>query len=540
MSRRADTTAAALAGLLAVFWSQFAWVRPTNFGGTDEWLYISLASQRILDIPYANRPFVLLWTLPAAIVWPHSLWSYFLVHTTYLTLCGWLLFLLVRRLAPEAPLLAFLAGAFCLTWAPLDFLRLDTVLLTGYSGFTFGTLLALVLYVESWLRSKPVLLALAGLLALVTARGFEGVMPVLIAGPLLLLVLGARRSRRLAVWVVSWELLMLLIAAMVVVPFFRPEGPGSYQGSALKLDLDPVRAGARLIRQYGYHLLPLVTSPLRELAVRAVPLAAVVFLAAFAAVGSRGGVAEDGRQRRALALLAALGFLLAGLGYAGFVASPNILAAARTQFVSGPGMALFLASLACLAASGLRAPWRKRAMAALGAWVVAVGTGRTIAMQREWDESRSAFPRQHRALVDLAREVPDTRAHTLVVLIDDSGGWPATFTFRHVVDYLYAGRAAGCVWNAIDFLYPVYFVPAGVYYDPWPVIRRAWRVAPTLYRYDEVVVARAGTGGGLHVLAEWPSGVLPALPAGARYDPEARIVRGTPPPPSRAILEISP
>ena len=222
------------------------------------------------------------------------------------------------------------------------------------------------------------------------------------------------------------------------------------------------------------------------------------------------------------------------------MASPNILAAARTQFVSGPGIALFLAALACLAASALPAPWRKPAMAALGAWVVAVGTGRTIAMQREWDESRSAFPRQHRALVDLTREVPDTRAHTLVVLIDDSGGWPATFTFRHAVDYLYQGRAAGCVWNAIDFLYPAYFVPAGVFYDPWPVIRRAWHVAPTFYRYDEVVVAHAAAGGELRVLPEWPSGVLPALPAGARYDPGARIVRGTPGPPSRAILEISP
>jgi hypothetical protein len=529
----------ALPALLAVFWSQFAWVRCTNFGGTDEWLYVSLASKGVLDIPYANRPFVLLWTLPAPLLWPHDLRAYYLVHTTYLCLSGWLLFLLVRRLDPARPLLAFLAAAISLTWAPLDFLRLDTVLLTGYSGFTFATLLTLLLFVESWVRDKPVWLAAAGLLAVVAARGFEGVLPLLIVAPLLLRWVGATRSRRLLVWVAAWESLMLLTVALVVVPFFRPEGPGSYQGSALRLDLDPFHAAVRLLRQYGYHLLPLASSPPRELAGAAAPLAAATFLAAFALVAARdGGEPGDGSARGPLVRLAALGLLLAGLGYAVFVLSPSILAAARTQFLSAPGIALFLAALGCLVASWLPPRWRKAALALMGAWVVAVGTGRTVAMQREWDETRSAYPRQRRALADLTRLVPHTAPHTLIVLIDDSGGWPATFTFRHAVDYLYDGRAVGYVWKAVDFLYPAYFLPAGVYYDPWPVIREPWGVAPTLHRYDEVMVAYVGDGGALRVLPEWPSHVLPALPAGARYAPEARVVREDTLPASRAILGI--
>lgn len=529
----------ALPALVAVFWSQFAWVRSTNFGGTDEWLYIALASRRVLEIPYANRPFVLLWTLPAPLLWPHDLRAYYLVHTMYLCLSGCLLFLLLRRLEPSRPLLAFLAGAFCLTWAPLDFLRLDTVLLTGYSGFTFATLLALLLFVESWVRDKPVLLALAGLLGLVTARGFEGVLPLLIAAPLLLRWVGATRSRRLLGWMAAWEGLMLLIALLVVVPFFRPEGPGSYQGSALRLDLHPVHAAGRLLRQYGYHLLPLVSSPLRELAVPAVPLAAVTFLGAFALMPAHeGSELEDGPARRPYVRLAALGLLLAGLGYAVFVLSPSILAAARTQFLSAPGIGLFLAALGCLAASGIPPARRKAALALMGAWVIAVGTGRTAAMQREWDETRSAYPRQRRALIDLTRQVPQTAPRTLIVLIDDSGAWPATFTFRHAVDYLYDGRAVGYVWKAIDFLYPAYFLSGGVYYDPWPVIRKPWGVAATLYRYDEVVAVYAGEDGALRVLPEWPSHVLPALPAGARYAPEARVLREGALPASRAILRV--
>lgn len=534
-------TGAALLALLAVFWSQFAWVRATNFGGMDEWLYISLSSRGVLGIPYANRPFVLLWTLPAALLRPHDLRSFYFVHAAYLTLTGWLLFLLLRRLCPSRPLLAFLAAAFCLTWAPLDFLRLDTVLVTGYSGFTFATLLALVLFTESWARDKPVGLALAGLIALLAARGFEGVLPLLIAAPLLLPWVGARRSRRLAVWVLAWEGLMLLIAALVLLPFLRPDSLGSYQASALKPDLHPARVAIRLLRQYGFHLLPLFSSPPRELAVPAVPVAVAAFLAAFALVGRRAEpLAVEGRERGALGLLAALGAVLAALGYAPFVASAAILTAARTQFLSAPGIGLLLAALALLAVSALPGSWRRPALALMGAWVVAVGTGRTIAMQRDWDSGRSVFARQRQALVELTRQVPDTRPNTLIVLIDDAGGWPATFTFRHAVDYLYEGRALGYVSKAIDFLYPAYFLPVGVYFDPWPVIRGSWGVKPTLHRYDEIVVAHVGRDGGLAVLSEWPGELLPALPAGARYDPEARIVRGAPAPASRAILRIEP
>jgi len=50
------------------------------------------------------------------------------------------------------------------------------------------------------------------------------------------------------------------------------------------------------------------------------------------------------------------------------------------------------------------------------------------------------------------------------------------------ITHLYDGRAEGYVWKAIDFLYPAYFLPAGVYYDPWPVIRKPWGVAPSLHR----------------------------------------------------------
>jgi hypothetical protein len=102
------------------------------------------------------------------------------------------------------------------------------------------------------------------------------------------------------------------------------------------------------------------------------------------------------------------------------------------------------------------------------------------------------------------------------------------------VGYLYEGRAAGVVWGASDYLYSFAFDAEGVRLEPWPAIRKAWRDEPTRYGYDEVIVARRGPEG-LALLRDWPA-ALPPLPPSARYDPEARIVRGGALVPAHRIL----
>ena len=69
--RRRDLAAAL--GIIVLFAAQYHLVRDTNFQGADEWLHLSLLSHRIIDFPYANRPLMLLWSLPPAILSPHSL-----------------------------------------------------------------------------------------------------------------------------------------------------------------------------------------------------------------------------------------------------------------------------------------------------------------------------------------------------------------------------------------------------------------------------------------------------------------------------------
>jgi hypothetical protein len=278
------------------------------------------------------------------------------------------------------------------------------------------------------------------------------------------------------------------------------------------------------------HLLPLAAPP-PGLVTAAVGVALAVFVLGYGLVAAS---APEPVARRRLAGLAALGALLAALGYLPFCLLSSIQSATRTQFLSGPGIALLLAATATLACSFLPAPGRSVGMGLLGAWVVAFGTGNTAAMQGLWTEM-SAYPAQTGLLRQLTARAPDVRPHTLVVLIDEGDAFPAVFTFRHAIGYLYDQRAAGVVWKAADYLYSFSFDAEGVRLEPWPVIRKAWRDEPARYRYDELVVARSGADRRLNLLRDWPP-ELPALPPSARYDPESRIVRGGWAVPAQRIL----
>jgi hypothetical protein len=512
----------ALLGMLLVSCSQFAWVKATNFGGWDEWLVVSLAAERIVDHPYVYRPLGLLWHVSAALAKPHDLRSYLILHAVYIGISGWLVFTLCRYLAPQARLWAFLAGALSVVWAPMDSLRLNALDALGYSGATLATLSAIVLVVESWSRKSPAILAVAGLAAVLAAGTNEVTLPLLAAAPLAVLWVAGERTRRQWLWVACWTTMMLLLGGVIFHSFLDPLGSGSYQLSALHLDLSPLSVVRRWVQLFGFHLLPLVTTPVQELAVPAVPAAIGVFILAWrGAVGPLKGAVDAGSGHLRLA---GLGLVLAGLGNGLFALSPALVTPNRTQFLSSPGIAVFLASAVCLLTAGFNPRWRVAAALLAGAWVVALATGRVVALQREWDKS-SYWRVQNRTLVELTRRAPDLKPNTFVILIDEGGAWPASFTFRHALRYLYAGHAIGSVWRANDFLYPVYLLADGVHSVPWEIIRKPWRTPVTTHGYRETVVVRLEASGTLSVLQRWPDELLPKLPEGAAYEPEGRILR---------------
>jgi hypothetical protein len=526
-------TAFALAGILGVFWAAFAFVRPTNFGGWDEWLVVSLASDRIVDLPYENRPLSLLFNAVAPLVAPDRLLGYYVVHAAYLCLGAWLVFRLAERLSPGQPGVAFLAGVFTAAWAPLDALRLDVVLCANYSGATLGALVATTLLLESNRRDSLPLLGLSGLMAAFVLRSLESTAGLLLGAPLLLWA--SPGSRRRGVWTAGWLLFVLPALAAAAWPLLARDAAPSYQTAGLGVDWSPLGVLGRLGRQVGFEVGPLVSSDPRELWTPAVPLAVAALLVA--ALGSGFFASFPPGGRRELLRLAGIGAGAFLLAYLPLVLSKAITTPARTQMLSAPGMGLWLAATVTLAAGALGPRGQRAGTLALAAWVVAVGTGRTLALQRDWNET-SCWPGQSAALRGLLREAPALVPHTFVLLLDDVRAWPANMTFHLAVRHLYEGRALGGVPGAEPFLYPFQFDAEGVVSTPMPEIRRAWRSPVTRHRFEELVLVRHDSPGEVRLLDDWPADArLPPLPPGARYAPRERIVKVEAPSPRARILD---
>jgi hypothetical protein len=518
-------------GIVAAVLVQFAWVKPTNFAGYDEWLILSQVARSVADVPYANRPLELLFSLPLR--WaPQSLWSYFALHVAYFAAEGCLVYVLCLRLLPGQRLVAFLAGVFAATWGPLDHQRLNVV--QPYAGFAFWCCLALLLLVESWRRGQPLLLCLAALLAFVDIRAYEACGALLLGAPLLLLWQPDRPANAYR-FVAAWEALVLLALALTALPHVLPGREDAYQQLMMGgLDLHPARYLERLLLQYRYHLLPLLEVSPAQLLAPAVALALAAYAVPFALLAR--SAREPLPRRRDAGRVAALGLVLAGLAYAVLVATAKFFLASRTQFVSAPGIALFLAGAFAWLASLVPPRLQAALLGVLGGWVVAVGTERTLFLQQHWDRI-SVYREQTLLLRSLQTLAPHFRPNTLVLLIDEADVFKATFPLRHALLYLYPGEAIGYTVGKWDFGYPIRFGAAGIASEPWPSLRQETNPA-TFHRFDEVVVLHQPKAGPLRMLEDWPEGVLPPLPSGQRYLPRTRIASG-PLPPQRRVLDVA-
>jgi len=532
MTRSLRPAVFAALGILATFWVQYLAVRPTNFGGWDEWLVIDLTWRGIVGLPYQNRPFSLAFTQPGALLLPGTLRGYWLANALYLSFTGALLYRLVRRLAPGRPRLAFLAGVICVSWAPLDETRLDTVLVAGYSGFTCATLFALVLFLESAHHRSRLGLGVASAIGFLMIRGLEATAG-LVLGAVLLPWLSPGLDRRTRVrWSAVWGVTTLAGALFAAVPLL-PGRPGSYQVAALGFDPDPWRVGSRLLRQLGFQLGPLALPSPSELLAPVAAAAGAAFVVAWVLV-RRGEVEEPELSLAAALRMAGIGLGMAALAHGVMVLSPRILTPARMQILSAPGIALFLAAVVAGIADRLPRRGGAPAVALLAGSLVAMGAGRTAALQRAWD-AKSYWAAQDRSLFGLTREAPQLEPHTFVLLLDEAGAWPAAFTFQHAVDYLYEGRARGSVWGAVPFLYPIQVEADGIRSIPYESIQGPWRVPASLYGWSELVIVRQVASGEVAVLDEWPE-ALPPLPPSARYAPRARIRSGDPRPAEHRLL----
>jgi hypothetical protein len=500
-------------------------------GGWDEWLIISLTSQGIVSFPYQNRPFLLSFHMPAAAGLGSGLGSFWVTQVLYLGGTGVATFLLVRRLKGSDDRLALLAGILAATWAPMDWLRLDLVLTVGYAGVTFVTVLSLLMLVESWRSRSWLGLILSATLALGVLRVVEAPAGLLAAGPALLWATeGPRAARR------TWAAVFLGFVAVGLVLAAKPLLPGgaaTYQVENLGLSPEPLGVGRRLLQQAVFHVGPAFTGFSKEAASANALLQTLMFGLLWVGWWRR-------TEERPLPALTAL--KLGGIGLAGAVAgwSVQVLSGAmttpaRTQFLSAPGVGLLLAVAVALAWRVSPQRGRVAVGGVLGAWLIAVGAGSTATLQNEWDKA-SRWPVQSQALRDLTSLAPDFLPGTVVVALDDAGVWPASFTFRHAVQYLYEGKAMGWVPGGDPFLYPARLTRVGLLEEPWPAIRDAWEARPRIYPWESLVVVRVGAGGRLHLERTWPADLEPRPPAASRYAPLKRMGVAVRLPPERTIL----
>jgi len=507
-------------GVAAVFWSQYIWVRASNFHGTDEWVFQWVAARGILDSPYSNRPFNFLWTIPGAHVGARGFAGFYAVHGLYLLGSALVTLTLCHRLLPERPRLGFLIAVFAAVWAPSDYSRLATVQMTVNSGFTFGALIAIWLYVASWQRRSRVLLLLAAAWALLMVRGYEAVAPVIFAAPLLLAGEWRADRRPARLWLAVWAVAALAAAAAVLPPLLHPDPRVAYQATLMQIDAHPARMAARLAQEYRVHLLPALTTPPTPMRTPAVLVSGVWFALAFLAVSRTSP--PEAWSRRALWRAAALGLVLAALSYSAFLPSVVVEPGDRTEILAMPAIGMFLAAAIALVASALPLRWRSLAMGTLAAWIVAVAAVRTLQMQRSWD-AVSYYGRQVKLLGDLIRVAPRLRPHTLIVLVGDTAAFPATFAFRHAIECVYPGEVTGVLASGPEALYVSRLTSSGIDTEPWPVLWKPWGVSPTHHRFDEMLVARARSDGTATLEESWPAD-LPPLPPGQTYDPRARIL----------------
>ncbi len=527
--------AAAWALLLAAFAAQYALVRPTNFGGFDEWLFLWLSERGILGSPYSNRPLNFLWTVPGALV-PGSFLGFHLLHGAYLALGGLLAGLIAARALPGRPVAALLCGLATACWAPWDRARLSSVQMTINSGAACTALLATWLLIVARERSNRLLLPLAAALAFVAARGYEGVLGVLGLGPVLLALLGPRDAR-CARASALWSLAVFAALALTLTPLVSGDAAAAYQTRVLGLDLDPAAAASRLLNRFAEHLGPLLTTRPSSADGWLPWLSAAFALAAAAQARTRRGaeavVAPADGARRELALVA-LGLAYAAAGYAPFVLSQRLDAPHRAQMHGAFGIGLLLCALLALASRAVGPRARPALLALACAGLAWAGGARTAALQRDWDRDE-AGPLQLRTLRALVALAPRLAPHTLVVALDDSRAWRSSFGFRHALLRVYGGEATGAIPGRADLLYSTLATPAGLRTEPLEAIKGPWGVGADSHSYAELLVVRFDAQGSASLVEDWPRELSPFDP-GPEYAPRARIRPGPPAPGARILL----
>lgn len=428
---------------------------------------------------------------------------------------GLLSFLIVRRLVPRSPALAYAVGALVVVHASDR--ALNWVGQMNQFGMIFWLLLAIYLLLVSFQAESTnraaIALGTSMLATFMCLWSYESGLFIVVAAPLLLLALLHQRSRRARVTAAIFYLVPLVYVAETIQRYAKV-GSQTYQSTVVRSDrqvshlLSDLLFNAKASLEFwrwsdAYPPVHPITQTLLSVG------AALAFVLGGAVLAWR-----SRRQERLVGVKAALavlgsGILLLILSFPAYLILTSARQLWRTQFLSGIGAALVFAGLGALVVAAGAATGRRGVVAgiavalALGAGVAYSGAG---AAYRAGGFHYGIWVRHRVAVVEVLRLVPRIEPNSLVVLTNvpkssDPFGDNMWFDF------------------AMRMAYPNEPV-SGVYYyadgqpspnDPFALEGRLWQPLGIGYpplvatpHLDHTIIIRYGTSGRGRLLKQLP------------------------------------
>lgn len=535
--------------LTLVFWGRFVlerglhaetvWIELSQLHpGWEGFLYPYDSSRRFMSVPFHA----------AYLLSNGSYLPLHLIFGLFVFLTGWLTWMLVKRLFPNAPLLAFIAGSLALihgadlstNTTPMIVVRQSVVALLG----------AAVCFRIGWEWRRLWLLVPAALLQALSLWTYEPGLLLLAAIPTIIWN-GRRDFHRWLAWTAAWSVVPALFVASLVQRYLV-EGTSSYQSAKLASQFDPIVAATGLpkllYRGVAFWAWPIpwyrtqMQGCAGDVWSRIAPaLLAGTALFAVLALLLRKQSSSDRSVPWTKALT--LATICVALAYVPFLALGDV-GAWRTQFYAAPPAAILLA----LAFTGLDAIAVARGRLAVLLATAVAASGMFVGLVSQLDMSYRW--RIHRLVMDgIVREAPRLRDDTLVVLSNVPTGFPYavcdnaapvdpfldTFWFNSALRVLYPGaKIAGVYWRS-DLS-----SPGAIEYqfdESGARLRRSNTITtPDRVPYDRIVAFHYDQRSGSHLMEQFPAGEIPGSRASGSYAPRARILPGPPPAETRNRL----
>jgi hypothetical protein len=449
---------------------------------------------------------------------------------------GFLAFLILRRLFPSVPLLAYAAGALVIVHASDH--ALNWVGQLNQFGVIFWMMLALYLLVVALQQTRPVTSGLfvagAAFATYLCLWSYESPLFILLLAPLLLTPLFGL-SRHTGAVIGAFYVFPLLFVQENLDRYFGGDG-GTYQESVLRDDLKPTG----LAKDLAYNveasvqfwkwgdLLPPVASPGR--AAFAGVAAAVAFAIGALLVELLARHREELLPRRTVALVFGAGILILVASFPAYVVLSDARSLWRTQFLSGIGFGIATAALLVLGASFIDARWlRVAAIAGTGAIVAyAGGSAAYRAAYYHYD----VWQRHRNAIAQVLEIAPRVEPETVIVLTNVPN---EADPFGHNMWFDVALRLA----------YP-HTAVAGLYYrrggaaspganlvvqgDEWGQAMTGYPTLLSREPFSHTLIIRYSASGEPTIVRRVPRFVHASNKARATYNPRAVIDAGDPSP----------